>query len=91
LIAITPHTNRLGLLAELLDEFRFYQLDIAKIHSRPAIDAVEGPDEPQMFYLEVKCAPDAEALHRCAEAIRYRFGGGALSGDPVRVMGGFRI
>src|SRR5271169_12778 len=60
MIAITPRIDRPGLLAELLGQFAFYGLDISKIHSRPAIDSIERAEEPQMFYLEVRCAPDAE-------------------------------
>ena len=91
LIAITPSIDRPGLLAELLGQFHFYDLDIAKIHSRPAIDWVERAAEPQMFYLEVKCSPDAEPLRRCAEAIQYRFGRSGGAADLLRVLGGFRV
>jgi chorismate mutase / prephenate dehydratase len=90
MVVITPDIERLGLLAELLGQFASYGLEIAKIHSRPAIDPVERAEEPQMFYLEVKCAPDAEALLRCAQAMQYRFGHADPSGDLLRVMGGFR-
>ncbi len=91
LIAITPSIDRPGLLAELLGQFHFYGLDIAKIHSRPAIDWVESAAEPQMFYLEVKCAPHAEPLRRCTEALQYGFGGNGHSAELVRVLGGFRV
>ena len=91
IVAIVPQIDRLGLLADILGQFRFYELDIAKIHSRPAIDTINGAGEPQMFYLEVACAPDAAPLMRCADAIRYSFSHDKSSGDPVRVMGGFRI
>jgi prephenate dehydratase len=91
MIAITPNIDRAGLLAELLGQFAFYGLDISKIHSRPAIDSIERAEEPQMFYLEVRCAPDAEPLLRCAQAIQYRFGRAEPSGDLLRIMGGFRI
>jgi prephenate dehydratase len=91
LIAITPSIDRPGLLSELLGQFHFYDLDIAKIHSRPAIDWVESAAEPQMFYLEVKCSPQAEPLRRCAEALQYRFGRNERSAELVRVLGGFRV
>ena len=91
MIAITPRIDRPGLLAELLGQFHFYGLDIAKIHSRPAIESVESDEEPQMFYLEVKCAPNADPLLRCAEAIRYRFGREEAPDELVRIMGGVRI
>lgn len=88
LIAITPRINRLGLLCEMLEQFRFYELDIAKIHSRPAIDAVDVSEEPQMFYLEVKSAPDADPLVRCAEAIQFRYGT-ARSPGMLTILGAF--
>jgi prephenate dehydratase len=91
MIAITPRIDRPGLLAELLGQFHFYDLDIAKIHSRPAIDQAESAEEPQMFYLEVKSPPDADSLLRCLDAIRYRFGRDKSASELVRVIGGFRV
>ncbi len=88
LIAITPRINRLGLLCEMLEQFRFYELDIAKIHSRPAIDAVDVSEEPQMFYLEVRSAPDADPLLRCAEAIQFKYGT-ARSPGMLTILGAF--
>jgi prephenate dehydratase len=91
LVAITPQINRPGLLSELLGQFHFYGMDIAKIHSRPAIDAVDLSEEPQMFYLEVKCAPSAESLVRCADAIGYKFEVASQPEKMFRILGGFRI
>ena len=90
MVVITPNSHWPGLLADLLGQFAFYGLDITKIHSRPAISSVERSEDPQMFYLEVKCGPDAEPLLRCAEAMQHRFGHADPSGDLLRVMGGFR-
>jgi len=84
MVAITPRTERVGLLSEILAQFNFYNLNIAKIHSRPAIDPIEMSIEPQMFYLEVMSGADGEDLRRCADALDYRYGG-----HSVRVLGSF--
>ena len=91
MIAITPSVDRAGLLAELLGQFHFYDLDIAKIHSRPALGVAVSPEEPQMFYLEVKCAPSSEPLLRCIEAIRYKFRDAGHEAKAIRIMGSFMI
>jgi prephenate dehydratase len=54
MVAITPHIDEKGLLAMILQQVAFCNLNNAKIHSRPALDYV-GIDgvEPQMFYLEI--------------------------------------
>ncbi|MEM8875085.1 MAG: prephenate dehydratase domain-containing protein [Planctomycetota bacterium] len=85
LLAVTPAEERPGLLAELLAQFAFHRLNIAKIHSRPAFGA-NHDIEPQMFYLEVMCRPDDDAFVRCAEAIRWHF---RSSADAVRLLGGW--
>lgn len=84
MVAITPRTERVGLLAEILAQFTFHGLNIAKIHSRPAIDPIEMRIEPQMFYLEVISAADGEDLRHCADALDYRYGR-----HSVRVLGSF--
>lgn len=84
MVAITPRTERVGLLAEILAQFTFHNLNIAKIHSRPAIDPIEMSIEPQMFYIEVISRADGEDLRRCADALDYRYGG-----HSVRVLGSF--
>ncbi|MEM6561504.1 MAG: prephenate dehydratase domain-containing protein [Planctomycetota bacterium] len=88
LLAITPAEERPGLLADLLAQFAFHRLNIAKIHSRPAFGTTDESDgiEPQMFYLEVMCRPDAEPFVRCTEAIRWHF---RTSTDAVRLLGGW--
>jgi len=84
MVAITPRMERVGLLAEILAQFTFHDLNIAKIHSRPAIDPIELSIEPQMFYIEVMSRADGEDLRRCAAALDYRYGE-----HSVRVLGSF--
>jgi prephenate dehydratase len=78
MMAITPRAERVGLLAEILAQFAFYSLNIAKIHSRPAIDPVDVEIEPQMFYVELMSRPDNENLRLCAESLDYRYGSGTV-------------
>jgi prephenate dehydratase len=59
-------------------------LNVAKIHSRPAIDPVQIDIEPQMFYLEVMSSAEREDLQRCTDALNYRFGN-----HTVRHLGSF--
>jgi prephenate dehydratase/prephenate dehydrogenase len=91
LLAITPRHDHPGLLADILHQFAFYRLNIAKIHSRPAIDSVPAFVEPQMFYLEVIVPQSDHALRACLTSIRWRFGpGDAKQPDAVRMLGGWR-
>jgi len=86
MVAITPDIDTIGLLAGILGQFSYYRLNIAKIHSRPAINAVPMIElEPQMFYLEVVCREDSDALNRCLESINYHF----QSDNAVKLLGGF--
>jgi prephenate dehydratase len=78
MMAITPRAERVGLLAEILAQFAFYSLNIAKIHSRPAIDPVDVEIEPQMFYVELMSRPDNENLRLCAQSLDYRYGSGTV-------------
>jgi prephenate dehydratase len=89
IVAVTPPGDRVGLLADILRLFAFFELNVAKIHSRPAIDSVEMPIEPQMFYLEVMCPEASPELAACAEALRYRFRKTHPAAEAVRILGGF--
>lgn len=89
LLAITPYTDKQGVLAEMLSQFSFYGLDIAKVHSRPALDDLEEIHEPQMFYFEVRASVDAPNLSRCLDAISYRFGNPTNSARVAIVLGQF--
>lgn len=84
MVAITPRAERIGLLAQILTQFAFHDLNVAKLHSRPAVDPVKLDIEPQMFYLEIIARRDSPDLLHCADALKYRFGQ-----DAVRVLGSF--
>lgn len=89
LLAITPNADEQGVLAAMLSQFAFYDLDIAKVHSRPALDDLEEIHEPQMFYFEVRAAVDSPNLKSCLDAIAYRFGNHANSVCMALVLGQF--
>ena len=89
MVAITPHMDKIGLLADILGLIGFYGLNLAKIHSRPAIDTISVDIEPQMFYLELMCNPDSEDLKRCMDALDYRFDIDSNHGHVVRLLGSF--
>ncbi len=90
MIAITPQFDRSGLLAEILSQIAYYDLNNAKIHSRPAIDDVSTTDvEPQMFYLEIMCHKSNPDFIRCIDAIRYRLTPRGKNIEVVKVLGSY--
>lgn len=93
MLAITPPTDRPGLLADVLSLFAFVRLNFAKIHSRPALEDVSIDIEPQMFYVEIMTTPESDALMRALEMLSYRFAEieGFTAAATTRIMGGFRI
>lgn len=93
LLAITPPTDRPGLLADVLSLFAFVRLNFAKIHSRPALEDIDINAEPQMFYVEIMTKPDSDALARALDMLSYRFTviEEFTSATTTRIMGGFTI
>ncbi len=90
MVAITPHTDKPGLLAEILQQVAFYHLNNAKIHSRPALDAVEIADlEPQMFYLEIMAHEHSDEMRRCIDALRFTLTPKGKDVEVVRVLGSY--
>ncbi len=90
MIAVTPHEDRPGLLAEILGKIGSYGLNNAKIHSRPAIDNIAGIGDPQMFYLEIMQHSDNAELIRCITAIQECLQPRENTADIVRVLGTYR-
>lgn len=90
MIAVTPYMDRPGLLAEVLHQVAYYELNNAKIHSRPAIDNVTVDVDPQMFYLEMMCHKTSEPFVRCVDSLRYRLTPAGASADVVRVLGSYK-
>jgi prephenate dehydratase/prephenate dehydrogenase len=86
LIAITPQIDRAGLLADILGQFAFAGLNLAKIHSRPTLHAPQIAIEPQTFYLEIMGGPADPSLQRCLDALSWRLGDGGER-SAVRVLG----
>jgi prephenate dehydratase len=68
MVAITPRIDRPRLLHDLLGRI---DLNIEKIHSRPAIDEVNlgSNGEPQMFYIEIAGSMESDAFKKCMEEI----------------------
>ena len=93
MLAITPHHDEAGLLAGILNQVAYYNLNIAKIHSRPALDDFSeeeyGKDlEPQMFYLEIMTHQDNEDFKRCVDSLEYKLGKD-LEVEIARVLGSY--
>jgi prephenate dehydratase len=89
MIAVTPQVDRSGLLAEILNQVAYYNLNSAKIHSRPALDDISTDLDPQMFYLELMChKSDPDFIH-CIHAIRYRLTPKGRDIEVVRILGSY--
>lgn len=90
MIAITPYVDKPGLLAEVLQQVAYYNLNNAKIHSRPALDnvTIEGL-EPQMFYLELIAHQDSENLMKCVDSLRYKLTPKGTNIETVRILGSY--
>ncbi|HLC68186.1 MAG TPA: prephenate dehydratase domain-containing protein [archaeon] len=90
MVAITPHVDRPGLLAEILQQTAYHNLNNVKIHSRPALDdvAIEGL-EPQMFYLEVVGHRNNDDMRRCIDSLRYKMKPEGRDIEVVRVLGSY--
>ncbi len=90
MVAITPHTDKPGLLSEILQQVSYHGLNNAKIHSRPALDDVlVGGLEAQMFYLEIMRHKDDEDFSRCVDSLRYKLTPKGKSNETVRVLGSY--
>ncbi len=89
MMAVTPSTDRPGLLAGILTLIADYKLNNAKIHSRPAIDDVHTDVEPQMFYLEVMCHQRHPEFIECLNKIRAFLAAPEDQDDVVRVLGSY--
>ncbi len=89
MVAITPHIDESGLLANILFQIAYHGLNNAKIHSRPALDEVDIRTEPQMFYLEIMCHKDFEDFKRCIDALKYKFTPKGKDIEVVRVLGSY--
>lgn len=91
MVAITPHADKPGLLAEILQQVAYHNLNNAKIHSRPALDdvAIEGL-EPQMFYLEIMDHQSSPDLSKCIDSLRYKLTPKSKNVETVRVLGSYQ-
>ncbi len=94
MVAITPHVDKVGLLAGILNQISYYDLNLAKIHSRPALDDVSANSEPQMFYLETECHKNSPAFQLCVNALAYKLTpkdaeDNPLDAEVVRVLGSY--
>jgi len=90
MVAITPHVDKPGLLAQILDQVAYHGINNAKIHSRPAIDFVDMANDPQMFYLEMVCHETSSDFIRCVDALKYGLTPKGKDIEVVRVLGSYR-
>lgn len=90
MVAVTPHIDKPGLLAEILTQISYYNLNNYKLHSRPAIDDVHLKNyDPQMFYIEIECDQQDERFNRCLDAINYKLK--FKNKQIVRVLGTYNF
>ena len=91
MVAITPHFDKVGLLAGILQQTAWHELNNAKIHSRPAIDDVRIEDnlEPQMFYLELRCHMSSKRFNEFTKSIENGLNPGRKSIEVVRILGSY--
>lgn len=80
MLAVMPYEERVGLLADILNQFAFYRINLAKIHSRPGVARVRTALDPQMFYFEVEGRDDSADFVACRAALNHRFG--TPGGEP---------
>jgi len=90
MVAITPYVDKPGLLAEILQQVTYHNLNNAKIHSRPALDdIVIDTLEPQMFYLEIMDHQASTDLRRCIDSLRYKLTPKGRDVETVRILGSY--
>jgi len=90
MVAITPHVDRSGLLAQILQHVAFFGINNAKIHSRPAIDFVAIDIDPQMFYLEMMTHESSPAFRKCVDSLTFALTPEGRDVEVVRVLGSYR-
>jgi chorismate mutase / prephenate dehydratase len=90
MVAITPHVDKPGLLAQILSQVAYHGINNAKIHSRPAIDFVDMTIDPQMFYLEMMCHEMSRDFLRCMDTLKYGLTPEGKDIEVVRVLGSYR-
>ncbi len=86
MIAISPNFDQPGLLANILNQISYYDINLAKIHSRPAIN--KHYQGAQMFYIEMQCHPNANNLKQLIQAIEYRLG--TKSKHSIKILGSYK-
>lgn len=90
MIAITPHVDKIGLLAEITLQIAKFNLNIVKVHSRPALDDVMIDDiEPQMFYLEIESHQDNDSFEKCVDSLKDELMPKGRNVEVVRVLGSY--
>lgn len=90
MVAITPHYDMPGLLMNILVPFSYEQVNLADIHSRPALDNVRlgNGAAAKMFYLEVEAKANSPELLTCLDMLRRKFKAG--DNEIIRVLGSYR-
>ena len=87
IVSVTPDGDRVGLLSHVLSLFAMFNINLSKIHSRPAALPGTAGQNPQTFYLEAEIAPTDDVLLKCISVLDAAFCEGP--GSTV-VHGGFK-
>jgi prephenate dehydratase len=90
MVAVTPHIDRSGLLAQILQHVAFFEINNAKIHSRPAIDFVAMDLDPQMFYIEMMAHQSSPDFCKCIETLTYAMTPKGKDVEVVKILGSYR-
>jgi len=87
MVAINPHFDKIGLLDDITSQLRYFGLNIAKIHSRPALN--NGSGDPQMFYLEINCESYKKRFRKAIDSITWKLTPKGKDVEIVRVLGSY--
>ena len=74
-LAAAPQSDRPGLLADILGLLSLFDINLARLHSRPAIAAAPTQLDPQVFYLEIAGVLSERVMKICAESLALTLGG----------------
>lgn len=85
ILACSPQTDRPGLLADILSVLSLLNMNLARLHSRPAIAAAPTQLDPQVFYLEIAGTVSEENLSLCTQMLSTTLGGDKGSRVVVRM------
>lgn len=89
-LACAPQTDRPGLLADILGLLSLFDINLARLHSRPAIQAAPTQLDPQVFYFEIAGTVADDDMRMCTEALARTLGGDKRR-DVLSFMGAYPL